>query len=80
MSTAPELPQDDPRRDPAFSVLWAAMAEADWLDFTGEEDSPQLRKLLAAHRRLVVRRRNTRIVLAVVLGLACAGGLLTLLL
>ena len=80
MSTTPELPENDPRQDPEFAVLWGAMAEADWIDLTGEEDSPQLRELLAAHRRLVVPRRNTWILLAVVIGLAGAVGLLTLLL
>ncbi|MCC7137574.1 MAG: hypothetical protein IT460_04000 [Planctomycetes bacterium] len=79
MPAKPTLSPDDARRDPEFAILWAAMAEADWLDFTGEEDSPQLRELLAAHRRLKIRRRNRRILIAVLLVLACAAGALVLL-
>lgn len=79
MSAKPDLAPNDPRRDPKFALLWAAMAEADWLAFTGEEDSPQLRELMAAHRRLVVRQRTRRIVLLVLLVLACATGALFLL-
>lgn len=79
MSTNPDLAPDDPRRDPEFAVLWAAMAEADWLEFTVDEDSPQLRELLAAHRRLKIRRGNRRTLVAVLLVLAFAAGALVLL-
>jgi hypothetical protein len=69
------LPPDDPRRDPEFAILWAAMAESDWLEFLGEEDSPQLRLLLDAHRQFVFRRRIRRILIAV-LALACGATVL----
>ena len=70
MSSRTKPAHADLRRDPEFAVLWAAMAEADWLEFTGDDDSPQLRELMAGHRRLVVRRRVRRILVAVFSALA----------
>ena len=79
MSAKPDLAPNDPRRDPKFALLWAGMAEADWLAFTGEDDSPQMRELMAAHRRLVVRQRTRRMVLMALAVLACAAAALLLL-
>ena len=70
MSSRTKPAHADLRRDPEFAVLWAAMAEADWLEFTGDGDSPQLRELMAGHRRLVVRRRVRLILVAVFSALA----------
>jgi hypothetical protein len=79
MSAKPDLSPNDPRRDPKFATLWAAMAEADWLDFAGEDDSPQLRELMAVHRRLVLRQRARRIVVVALVVLGCAAAALLLL-
>jgi hypothetical protein len=79
MSETPELAKEDPRRKPEFAVLWAAMAEADWLEFTGEEDSEALRILLREYQRLKARRRRRLLLLLSLLLVACTVGVVLLL-